>query len=153
MIQRGLYSHGLLLSVLWVAIAATATAETFPGVENAQRARVNYMLNCQGCHGAHGTAAAGADVPAMQNYVGHFLGVEGGRAFIVQVPGSANAALSDAALAELLNWMLPTLSGPQLPIDFRPYSKAEVAELRASPLKNVAQERARLVQLIEAPSR
>ena len=52
---------------------------------NTQRARVDYMLNCQGCHLPDGDGAG--DVPRMKNFVGNFLKVPGGRAFLVQVPG------------------------------------------------------------------
>lgn len=85
----------------------------------------------------------------MLNYVGYFLGVPGGREFLVQVPGSANAALNDAQLAELLNWMLPTLSAEQIPADFVPYNTSEVGELRRSPEVDVAGRRAVLVDNIE----
>jgi hypothetical protein len=71
--------------------------------------------------------------------------VAGGREFLVQVPGSANAALNDAALAEVLNWMLPQLSPRQIPADFEPYTEAEVGRLRQHPLENVIAARAKLI--------
>ncbi len=113
------------------------------------RARINYMLNCQGCHLPHGEGVAGS-VPSMNGYVGNFLHVDGGREFLVQVPGSANAALTDAELAELLNWLLVTFSGSELPAGWRPYDAAEVGELRAKPLREVERLRAALVSRIEA---
>jgi hypothetical protein len=116
---------------------------------NADRARVNYMLSCQGCHLAAGQGAHGA-VPRMSNYVGNFLRVPGGREFLVQVPGSANAAIDDAELAELLNWILMTMSPNELPDPWRRYSAEEVGGLRATPLREVEALRARLVDRIEA---
>ena len=115
---------------------------------NTQRARVDYMLNCQGCHLPDGDGAG--DVPRMKNFVGNFLKVPGGRAFLVQVPGSANAALDDARLAALLNWMLAEISRDQLPADFRPYSAEEVRAYRATPLRDVLKTRAQLIQKIAA---
>ena len=115
---------------------------------NTQRARVDYMLNCQGCHLPDGDGAG--DVPRMKNFVGNFLKVPGGRAFLVQVPGSANAALDDARLAALLNWMLAEISRDQLPADFRPYSAEEVRTYRATPLRDVLKTRAQLIQKIAA---
>ena len=112
------------------------------------RARVNYMLNCQGCHLPQGQGVEGA-VPRMSDYVGNFLRVPGGREFLVQVPGSANAAIDDAALAELLNWMLVTMSPNELPQSWQRYTAAEVGALRVSPLREVEGVRARLVQRIE----
>ncbi len=124
--------------------AATAAAE---GVEvNPDRARINYMLNCQGCHLPNGGGVG--DIPQMRNFVGNFLKVPGGRAFVVQVPGSANAALDDAGLAELLNWMLLEISAAQLPEDFEPYTAAEVGQYRALPLSDVNAVRLPLIQKI-----
>ncbi len=85
----------------------------------------------------------------MNGFVGNFLHVPGGRDFLVRVPGSANAALDDAALAELLNWILVTMSPAELPPDWTPYTAGEVRELRAAPLREVEKVRARLVRSIE----
>ncbi|MEM9620576.1 MAG: cytochrome C [Pseudomonadota bacterium] len=126
-------------------VFAESPAADMPGVASPARAQMNYMLNCQGCHGAHGTGTADGAVPTMQNYLANFLSVAGGRAFLVQVPGSANAALGDEQLAEVLNWMLVTLSPAQLPADFQPYGADEVGTLRSQPLQDVLGERARLV--------
>ena len=115
---------------------------------NAQRARIDYMLNCQGCHLPLGEGAG--DVPRMKDFVGNFLKVTGGREFLVQVPGSANAALDDARLAELLNWMLDEISHDQLPANFRPYTAEEVGKYRAEPLRDVLKTRALLIQKIAA---
>ena len=139
--MRGLSNWGLAC----LLITGGVYAEPRAGVENAHRARVNYMLNCQGCHGAEGAGTIDGVVPVMKNFVGRFLSVEGGREFLVRVPGSANAALSDTALAEVLNWMLPQLSPRQVPADFQPYTAAEVGRLRAHPLEDVITARAKLI--------
>ena len=115
---------------------------------NSERARLNYMLNCQGCHLPDG-AGVGDAVPRMNGFVGNFLHVPGGREFLVRVPGSANAALDDASLAELLNWILLTMSPDELPSSWVPFTAAEVGELRSAPLREVETVRARLVQSIE----
>ncbi len=115
---------------------------------NEQRARMNYTLNCQGCHLGDG-AGFPNKVPAVKNFMGHFLKVEGGREFLVQVPGAANAPVSDAELAELLNWMLLQFSRAELPARFVPYNADEVGTLRKAPLINVTRKRARLLQDIE----
>ena len=113
---------------------------------NADRARVNYMLNCQGCHLPDGDGVG--DIPRMKGFVGNFLRVPGGREFVVRVPGSANAALDDAFLAELLNWMLVEISAGELPEDFQPYTAEEVGRYRAQPLSDVNAVRTALVQKI-----
>jgi cytochrome c553 len=105
--------------------------------------RLNYMLNCQGCHAADGRGLN--DIPAMADFVGNFLSVDGGRAYLVQVPGSANSPLSDQDLANVLNWILLTMSAAQLPQPFTLYSAEEVAGFRQQPLADAAATRARLL--------
>jgi hypothetical protein len=111
---------------------------------DSNRAQTNYMLNCQGCHLPDGTGLPGS-VPSMRGFVAEFLKVPGGRDFLVQVPGSANAPLSDAELAELLNWILTTMSSEELDDDFDYYTTDEVSRARAIVLKDVAKTRADLV--------
>ena len=137
----------ILLSALHAPFIVSA--QELIGVANSDRARTDYMLNCQGCHGQSGSESLDGAVPAMQNYVGNFLKVPGGREFLVQVPGSANAAITDDALAQLLNWILQTQSLGQLPGDFRPFSGTEVGRLRQDPLTDVIGTRAALVKAIE----
>ncbi len=115
---------------------------------NARQARIDYMLNCQGCHLPEGEGAG--DVPRMKGFVGNFLKISGGREFLVQVPGSANAPLDDARLAQLLNWMLEAISRDQLPPDFRPYTAEEVAAYRSIPIKDVLKTRVELIQKMAA---
>ena len=111
-------------------------------------ARQHYILNCQGCHLHDGSGSEGA-VPSLKDFVGNFLQVPGGREFIVQVPGVAGAPISDTELAGVMNWMLLNFSRRQLPDDFRPYTAAEVASLRQSPLLDVKRARARLIRKLE----
>ena len=114
---------------------------------NSSTARLNYMLNCQGCHAPDGRGLN--DIPAMADFVGKFLRVEGGRGYLVQVPGSANSPLNDAELAEVLNWVLITMSQPQLPDRFTPFTATEVSQFRQQPLNDAAATRARLLELME----
>ena len=142
-------SGGLLLRAWAVALVlALGAGNAFGGdlEVNAERARVNYMLNCQGCHLPDGDGVG--DIPRMKGFVGNFLRVPGGREFVVQVPGSANAALEDEALAELLNWMLVEISAAQLPENFAPYTAEEVGRYRAQPLSDVNEVRTGLIQKI-----
>jgi len=137
------------LCVISMSLALPGYAATLlPGVDNENRARTNYMLNCQGCHGPNAEGSSTAEVPRMKNFVGNFLKVPGGREFLVQVPGSANASVNDAELAELLNWMLPSVSRAEMPASFEPYNETEITRLRYSPEEDVVGKRARLIQLI-----
>ncbi len=111
-------------------------------------ARTDYMLNCQGCHADDGRGSPG-HVPDLRDELGLMLRVAGGREYLVQVPGSRNAAIDDAALAAVLNWMLPTFSAATLPQDFAPYTAAEVHRLRSEPFEDTAATRVRLLDAID----
>ena len=136
----------LLLSLL-LTVSASAAIQAATEIDHA-RAQSNYMLNCQGCHLADGSGLPGI-VPSMRGIVGSFLTVPGGREFLVQVPGSANAPISDAELAELLNWILTTMSADNLSPDFQYYTGEEVAQLRQHTLMDVASVRAGIVAKIQ----
>lgn len=116
--------------------------------DNDGQAKLDYMQNCQGCHLAQGQGLPGS-VPPMKDQLGKFLAVEGGRDFLVQVPGSANAPLSNTKLADLLNWILTTMSAGQIDQSFTPYSELEVKQLRSKVLVDVAKTRADLVAQFE----
>jgi mono/diheme cytochrome c family protein len=136
----------LLLSLLFT-VSASAAIQAATEIDHA-RAQSNYMLNCQGCHLADGSGLPGI-VPSMRGIVGSFLTVTGGREFLVQVPGSANAPISDAELAELLNWILTTMSAENLSPDFQYYTGEEVAQLRQHTLMDVESVRAAIVAKIQ----
>ena len=137
---------------MWTRLAAATTLSialsATPG--RADPARIDYMLNCQGCHLPGGEGYPERSVPRLTGHMGLFLGVEGGRAFLAQVPGAALSDLSDDRLAAVLNWMLRTFSGDQIPAGFEPYEGPEVGALRQAPLLEVAPVRAALIQKIRA---
>lgn len=128
-----------------LAAGAAARAAT-PGVTNEARASQNYMLNCQGCHRPDG-AGDGETAPALAGHVGVFTGIPGGRVYLGRVPGAATAPLSDAELAELMNWALWRFDGAHVAPGFRPYDATEIGALRAHPLRTeAATVRARLLR-------
>jgi hypothetical protein len=103
----------------------------------------NYMLHCQGCHLVDGRETAGKIPPLVG--VGRFLSVEGGREFLVRVPGVSLSVIEDGELAELVNWMLYRFSADDIPPDFEPYTAEEIARYRLSPLVEVEKVRSGLV--------
>jgi cytochrome c553 len=140
---------GALSATAALAIAALATAalsiaplaptpaaaDSEPrGVENAQRAWQNWTLNCQGCHRLDGTGSATTS-PSLAGTVAKFLWVPGGREYLGRVPGVATSPLSNADLAELMNWMLWRFDRQNLPASFAPYTAAEIGQLRTQPLR------------------
>lgn len=117
--------------------AAAEAVVAVPGVANVARARQNWILKCQGCHRPDATGDA-RTTPVMAGAVSRFLAVDEGRAYLARVPGVATAALSDAELAELLNWLLVRFDPAHVPRDFKPYSEQEVGALRRKPLRTEA---------------
>jgi hypothetical protein len=139
-----------------LACAAAAPAPTQPaatapaGVENAQRAWQNWTLNCQGCHRLDGSGSD-ATAPGIAGTIAKFLLVPGGREYLIRVPGVATSPLSNADLAEVMNWMLWRFDKEHLPASFQPYTAAEIAPLRARPLRlEASQMRSSLLSQAEA---
>ena len=130
----------LAAALLALALAAPAAAD-----DDAKN-RLTWMLECQGCHRADGSATEGS-VPAIAGQVSRFLHVPGGRDFLARVPGVANAPIDDATLAALLNWMLRRYDPEHLPNDFEPFTPDEIGRLRERPLgSEAAAQRARLLE-------
>jgi hypothetical protein len=118
------------------------------GVANvlaADRNRSNFLLHCSGCHQQDGSGSPENGIPSMKGQVSHFLRLPEGRAFLVQVPGTSQSSLGDAAVADLLNWMVNDFSRDEIPPEFTPYTAAEVARLRALRLSDVPAKRAAVV--------
>lgn len=108
--------------------------------------RVNYMLNCMGCHFADG-AGFHDSVPPLKDFAGKYLHVKGGREFLIQVPGVAQSALNDKDLADVMNWLLTEFSPNELPEKFVPYSAEEVGQLRKTKLIEVTKTRNQLISI------
>lgn len=111
--------------------------------------RSQYVVHCAGCHGIDGAGASGGQVPDMR-HLGQLLGLEGGRAFVVSVPGVMGSGLSDQQVADVTNWILATLARGSVPPGFTPYDADEVRLARATPLVDVAAARARLRRQAQA---
>jgi mono/diheme cytochrome c family protein len=120
-----------------------------PSVATTHSARAHYALRCAGCHGADGAGAPEKYVPDLRQ-LGAFLRLDGGRSFVVSVPGVMGTGLGDAQVAEVMNWLLGTLARDSVPEATAPYTSDEIARARARPLVDVAAARARLVQQAQA---
>ena len=129
------------LALLTLSIGMAAD----PGA--AAPAQFNYILHCQGCHLADGQATPGKIPPLVG--AGQFLAVEGGREFLVRVPGVSLSIIPDDELAELMNWMLYRFSAEDISEDFEPYTAEEVALYRQDPLVEVETVRAKLLGNVE----
>lgn len=132
---------GMAASVLWLpgvwltlgAFASSAAADP----------RTDYALDCMGCHGAAGAGVPGK-VPDMRNSLSVLAGTPAGRRYLVEVPGVAQAPLSNLGLARLLNWMMHNLSGTTVPKSWA-FTGAEVSWYRKTPLVEITEIRRRLL--------
>ena len=129
------------LALLAALVASPAAGEYAP--------ETNFVLHCQGCHGADGVGGVPDEVPPLAGSVGYFVRVPGGREYLAQVPGAANAPVSNAELAALLNFMLRQYSAAEAGDDFEPYTAQEITRIRRA-RPDVVTLRARLVAEIRA---
>jgi len=134
--------------VAWLATAPAAGALERPESASAQQ---NYVLFCGGCHGLEGTGVPHR-VPALKVTFGRFLRADGGRELLLRFPGVVNSQLSDAALAEVMNWCVAKFAGPDAPADLRPYSADEVRAARAVPPLNTQRSRSELMRRLGFPA-
>ena len=118
-------------AALGAAIALCATAAgAAPGPAE------DYVLHCSGCHQQSGAGVP--DVVPPLSGLAPFLATPEGRAYLVRVPGVAQAALDDERLAALLNWVMSAMSGVA---PDPAYSAAEVHDLRSEPLRDAPAQR------------
>lgn len=95
--------------------------------------RSDYLLHCGGCHLENGRGSPPA-IPDMRETLGFLSNFAEGRSYLVRVPGASQAPISDAALAEVMNWMLMNYSLKQEAGAL--YSEEEVSANRRIPLYN-----------------
>ena len=141
----------LLNKVFWsrVAIGAGALWALTAPTAFAYEARVNFQLQCMGCHHPDGNGEPGR-VPSVRATLVPFSMLPEGRDFIMRVPGISQSPLGDAELAALLNWMVRNLSDVAVPGDFADYTADEVGRVRHEPLVGVAAARAKLLERVSA---
>jgi hypothetical protein len=90
-----------------------------------------------------GRGVAGV-VPSLE-HTRRLAVLAGGREYLARVPGVAQAPLSDARLARLLNWVIAEfgLDGDAARPEPAAYTAAEIAPLRRAPLRDPAAARPR----------
>jgi len=114
----------------------------------AQSPDLDYLQFCVGCHREDGSGSAQNGVPDMRGVIDRLAGAPTGRDFLIQVAGVAQTPLDDAALARLMNWLLPRMG--VLPTNFVPYAADEVGRLRASRPADLPAQRAQAVAELAA---
>lgn len=128
-------------AVCTIALAATGQVRATAPMPTPAQAIVHltaveaaYLTHCGGCHGIEGFSAPHS-VPTLRGLAGRFLCTDEGRAYVIRLPDVALTGLSDQLLAGVANFVMfdlgaPVPGGPQT----RPYTSAEVAQLRERPL-------------------
>ena len=116
---------------------AAVTLLALPGAVRADETpQVDYMLRCQGCHVGDGSGYPGK-VPDLRVSLRALLGTLGGRDFLLRVPGASLSILDNEQLARVYNWMFAEFDPRGLPEGFVPFTAAEAARARATPLGDV----------------
>lgn len=113
---------GLPLTMGLLLLALPARADSYE--------EHDYILNCSGCHRLDGRGSR--TVPSLLAMT-ELAEIPGARAYWAQVPGAAQAPLTDARLAALLNWLVKRFTGRS---PNPAYTKAEVKQLRSTPLRD-----------------
>ena len=135
-----------LAAVALAATAAHAGRDTSRLPPNGHTPQLNYLQYCSGCHREDGRGAPAKGIPNMRGVLGHFLRVDGGREFIVKVPGVSHTPLADSDVAALMNWLLAGIAQPSTPSGTAPYTADEIARLRRERLVDVPGTRKQLVE-------
>ena len=109
----------------------------------------DYMLHCMGCHGASAEGVPGK-VPPLAHTLIEFMRSPAGRIYVLRVPGASNSTLTDAQLAEVLNWIAARFGGEQLNASVAPFTAPEVAAHRHLPMASVQATRREVVRELAA---
>lgn len=89
-----------------------------------ERARVDYLLHCGGCHLADGKGNP-PNVPTLDD-LEEIISTPIGRDYVARVPGASQVPISDQALADVFNWILVTTTDAE----FEPLTAEEVGSSR-----------------------
>ncbi|MEO8683581.1 MAG: hypothetical protein ABI414_01940 [Devosia sp.] len=134
-----------LIKAILIALLATGLAT---GAERMPKA--NFILKCAGCHLSDGSGMPAAGIPDFVGKVGVFAALPEGRAYLLHVPGVIGSSLTDAQIADVLNYIMETWAGPSLPTDYMPFDATEVAALRQQNIGNAVKYRRVIVEKLEA---
>ncbi len=117
------------LAAIFVCVSSVATADD---KAYSNQGRTDFLLHCSGCHAQDGRGLENKGIPALKDQVGYFLRTDGGRAYVMQIPGLLSAGMSDARAADVTNYILARFAGASLPENFIPYTAEEAKRYRES---------------------
>lgn len=128
---------------LWLALLIAAgfsvplsAHDNYATEHNAVRldhAQTQFMLGCGGCHGTLGESPP-LSVPVLRGRAGYFLCTPEGREYVIRLPNVSRALLSDADLANVMNFVTFKLGERSAPPKAALFTAEEVARIRARPL-------------------
>jgi cytochrome c553 len=111
----------------------------------------NFIQYCSGCHGQNGRGGGvNSGIPDFKNFVGAFASEDGGRTYVLHVPGVVNTNLDDAEIAAVINYIMRTWGGTSLRADFVEFTADEVRARRARSVPDVVALRRRVVERLHA---
>ncbi|MDB5970927.1 MAG: Cytochrome c in methylamine utilization cluster [Hydrocarboniphaga sp.] len=127
---------GFARATVVVALLSIATASS------ASEGETLYALNCSGCHGRDARGMP-PQIPDLRASLPLLLSTAAGRGYALRVPGVAMSIATQQQVRTILNWMLPALipGGER----YTPFTLAEVATARRSPLTDPESARALLL--------
>jgi mono/diheme cytochrome c family protein len=128
---------GHILSAVTALTVLSANAIASPAQD--------YVLHCMGCHGASAQGVPGK-VPPLATTLVQFMRSPAGRSYVLRVPGASNSMLTDAQLAEVLNWIAGHFGGDQLAAAAGPFTTQEVSANRHMPMPSVQASRREVVK-------
>jgi hypothetical protein len=135
----------VLLAVISMGGGRSLDARASPPVAS------SFILHCSGCHGLEGGGIGSrSGVPDFRDSVGFLAGDEGGRTYLLQVPGVGNSGLDAEQVAAVMNYVIRTWGGISLGNDFVPFTAAEVRRRRAYPVADVVRLRRQVVERLRA---
>ena len=116
-------------AAIFLCVGSVATADD---KAYSNQGRIDFLLHCSGCHAQDGRGLENKGIPALKDQVGYFLRTDGGRAYVMQIPGLLSAGMSDARAADVTNYILVRFAGASSPENFIPYSAEEAKRYRES---------------------
>lgn len=117
-------SKALVIALLFWCLPFSTTLAQAPN-----NARLNYILQCQGCHRADGSGTQ-PSTPSFIVDAQKFLKTKEGREYFISVPGSANSPLSDQELTQVANYIIENLIIKEGSGESLLYTVAEVSAYR-----------------------
>jgi len=154
----GTWIISLLLILGWVVQAEPVHARERPmlpqywqptGAQHVAPGRspeTNYLLRCSGCHGLDGTGTKAGGIPPFPGFIDVFFRDDESRLYLAHVPGLASANLTDAEIADVMNYVLERWGAATATHDVTPFSAEEITRLRATSVPDVVQLRRQITE-------